>query len=159
LGAPTRRRGGARHPEKPVNLYKYIAFAAFAALFTGCAAPDIDGLWEVEIEDTDLGAEGEAEGEMYLSSSSDGEYISGTLEVDLIDDCEEVEGDVTGWLDSDGEEIELRVEFQTWDCFGDSWSVEDLDVTLDLREDDGEVVEMDGDGDWGDGSIDFIADR
>ncbi len=118
---------------------------------TGCM-PVLDGDWTIEVQDSS----GEYEGEMTLTQN--GDEVEGSLSLDVYSGCSDLEADVTGDINRDGDEVELEIEFDSWTCGEDTYTFYDMEVELDIEIDGFQAVELDGDGDWGEADIDFIAE-
>ena len=121
------------------------------ALLIGCG-PDVSGSWAIEVID---GAD-TMEGDMYLDVR-DGD-VNGSLDLELFSGCGDLHGDVDG--DVDGESISLEVDFEDWRCDGYVFDFYDIEIpSAQLYVQGVEAIEIDGDGDWGEAEIRFVAER
>ena len=128
-----------------------ITALAIFNLMLGCS-PDLGGSWDIEVID---GAE-TVDGEMVLFFE-DG-VVDGTLDLELYYACGDVHGDVFGEMD--GDTVSLSVEFDEWHCEGYIFEFYDIEIpAADMIQDGTDVIELDGDGDWGDAEIRFVATR
>ena len=119
---------------------------------TGCDA-DLSGTWDIEVEDD---AGDEMDGTMVLYQ--DGVLVHGIIELDFYSGCPDLEGEVEGWI-TDGQQLMFDIEWDDWTCDGDTYSVYDMEIDAVLTTQGQEVVNLRGDGEWGSGDVDFVADR
>lgn len=128
-----------------------IIFALFAFSLVGCGL-DPSGSWDIEIID---GAE-TLDGEMDIFVE-DGR-VDGSIDIELYYACADVHGDVSGTMEDDT--MSLTVDFDEWHCEGYIIEFYDMEVpTAEMIDDGSDIVELDGDGDWGEAAIRFTASR
>ena len=89
---------------------------------------------------------------------ADGGTFTGDLVLELWYNCGDVQGAVRGEMD--GGSFGFNVAFDEWHCDGYVFEFYDLEVpSAEMILEGADVIELEGDGDWGSASIRFVATR
>ncbi len=127
-------------------MHRFITAALIALSSAAGCAPELSSDWLLEVTFDDGFS---VEGEMDLDVEDDD--VEGSFWIQLEEDCEDLEGEVTGDLDDDLTEMTLEFEFDDWYCGGDTYGFYDLEAVLEIEEVDlfEQPEAMIGDGEWG----------
>ena len=124
---------------------------------TGCnVSSNLEGKWSIELEDNNEDYEG------VMDLEQEGSEISGTIELDFIDGCSKLEGEIEGEID-DGkgdDSLSFEIEFDQWTCDNNSYDIYDIEAEDgELIKEGVSVVEIEVEVEWGDDNLDMIAER
>ena len=130
--------------------------APLAVLATlGCLNPRIEGDWLVRI--TDLESLHAVEGQLTLERRRS--ELEGDLDISMFEQCSDAAASASGHISDDRVRVELDVEFDDYECDGDDYTIYNLYLHLVVLEQAGEIAVLHGDGSWGLGDVDFLAER